>query len=194
MNSNGTVTFNDILDEITKCFAVIKSEGNKLGLNIDKSAISGYSAGGHLALLYAYSRKNECPIPLKFVASQSGPTDFHPDSWKGYSEDFLLASLFKYSGIKVTDLNYELTEKAMDSISPLSFVNKDSLPTIISHGTSDTTVFPIHYQKLAKALKEAGVKYDLLEFVDSDHFLFVNTNMQLKYYAKVWEYAKEYFD
>jgi len=194
VNDNGTVTFNDILDEITACFEAIKLKGNELEINIDKASIAGFSAGAHLSLLYSYSRKDECPMDLKFVASQSAPTDFHKDSWPGYSDEFLMASLLKYSGVKVTDLNSELTEKTINSISPLSLVNKNVVPTIISQGTADTLVFPIHYQKLVKALEENGVKYDLLEFVGSDHFLFADTKMELKFYAKVLEYAREYFN
>ncbi|MBR2289527.1 MAG: prolyl oligopeptidase family serine peptidase [Clostridia bacterium] len=188
----GTITFQDIMDEITTCFSAIKTKGKELGIEINSSAISGYSAGGHLALLYAYSRKSECPIPLKFVAVQAGPTDFHPDSWTTYGEQFLIASLFKYSGVKVTSVNSVEAEKAINSISPLSFVNANSVPTLLAYGTADTTVYPIHYQKLTNALSSNNVTYDLLEFKGAEHFLFVDTAMQMKYDAKLLEYAKQY--
>ncbi|MBP5254008.1 MAG: hypothetical protein J6Z23_01305, partial [Lachnospiraceae bacterium] len=47
-------------------------------LDTSKIALMGYSAGGHLALLYSYSRWNTSGcIPVTLVISAAGPTDIN---------------------------------------------------------------------------------------------------------------------
>ena len=52
----------DELDDITEALKAIKSECSKQGFSIEKLLLSGGSAGSHLTLLYAYTRKDEAPI------------------------------------------------------------------------------------------------------------------------------------
>ena len=68
-----------MLDEITACIKAIKKYliglgfvGNKL-----KLAIGGYSAGGHLALLYSYLIKKVDIIPIQFIINYVGPIGLH---------------------------------------------------------------------------------------------------------------------
>ena len=56
------IDFNDILDDIDAALACIKAKGAELGVNINKVLLTGDSAGGHLSLLYAYSRAGTAPI------------------------------------------------------------------------------------------------------------------------------------
>lgn len=58
------------------CINAIYEKTSELGYTIDKMATSGYSAGGHLALLYAYSRPDAAAIPVKLVFEEVGPADF----------------------------------------------------------------------------------------------------------------------
>ena len=48
---------------------------------IDKMATSGYSAGGHLALLYVYSRPDAAAVPVELVFEQVGSAVFTPELW-----------------------------------------------------------------------------------------------------------------
>lgn len=68
-----------ILDEITACIKAIKKELIEKGFDGDKLrlGIGGYSAGGHLALLYSYLIKDIEIIPLKFVIDFVGPIGLH---------------------------------------------------------------------------------------------------------------------
>lgn len=191
LNSSGNVTFYKMLDDITLCFSAIKNKADELEIKLKNCAIYGYSAGGHLALLYSYSRKDECPLNLKFVTVEAGPTDFHKDAWDEYDDAFLKNSLLRFTGVKVDDLNSELAENTIKTISPISFINEKTLPTILGYGTSDTLVRPVHYKKLEKCLKDNKVKYDLIEFKGMDHALFLDAGTQAKFYAKTIEYANE---
>ena len=64
-----------IIDEITASIKAIKNHLIGLGFDGDKlkMAIGGYSAGGHLALLYSYLVKNFDIVPIKFVIDFVGP-------------------------------------------------------------------------------------------------------------------------
>ena len=64
-----------ITDEITAVIKSIKKELTKVGFDGEKleMAISGGSAGGHLALLYAYGFGKNSPIPIKFVINMCAP-------------------------------------------------------------------------------------------------------------------------
>ena len=69
-----------ILDEITACIKAIKKELKNRGFDVNKLklAIGGYSAGGHLALLYSYLIKNINIIPIKFIIDIVGPVGLDP--------------------------------------------------------------------------------------------------------------------
>ena len=69
-----------ILDEITACIKAIKKELASKGFDENKLqlALGGYSAGGHLALLYSYLIKDINIIPIKFIIDIVGPVGLDP--------------------------------------------------------------------------------------------------------------------
>lgn len=73
--------------EIKQSIPVVKEEAEKLGYTLDRMAMSGGSAGGCLALLYAYRDADTSPIPVKFVFEAVGPSSFEPDDWYGLGEN-----------------------------------------------------------------------------------------------------------
>lgn len=63
-----------ILDEITASIKAIKKELIRQGFTGDlRLAIGGYSAGGHLSLLYSYLIKKFDILPIDFVINYVGP-------------------------------------------------------------------------------------------------------------------------
>ena len=70
-----------ILDEISACFQNIKIQLKQYGFVDDKLelAIGGYSAGGHLSLLYAYNYIKEENSDIKFIISLAGPITIKND-------------------------------------------------------------------------------------------------------------------
>ena len=67
------------MDEISFCIDSIKEELKSRGFNETnlELALGGYSAGGHLVLLYSYLMTNSS-IPLKFVIDICGPISVEP--------------------------------------------------------------------------------------------------------------------
>ena len=81
IKKESTVTMYRMLDDIHHAIQAVKDKTTALGFSVDRLAISGASAGGHLSLLYAYSRADKSPIPIVLVFEQTGGADFHADSW-----------------------------------------------------------------------------------------------------------------
>ena len=75
------------LDEIDACIASIKSALEDLDFDTTKTnlVIGGASSGAHLAMLYAYSRGQNSPLPISFVVDAVGPVDIKPDNWKRFN-------------------------------------------------------------------------------------------------------------
>lgn len=69
------VSYDDILDDITSALSAIKAKGAEYGVNFDKVLLNGISAGGHLSLLYAYTKKDVAPVEPVCVVELCGPTD-----------------------------------------------------------------------------------------------------------------------
>ena len=68
-----------IMDEISFCIDSIKEELKTRGFNETnlELALGGYSAGGHLILLYTYLMENSS-IPIKFAINICGPISVEP--------------------------------------------------------------------------------------------------------------------
>ena len=70
-----------IIDEITATTKNIKKQLEERGFDGEKleMAISGYSAGGHLCLLYPYAFGKDSAIPIRFIINFSGVTTLDID-------------------------------------------------------------------------------------------------------------------
>lgn len=186
----GSVNFFTMLNDINSCIAHLKSSMEKRNIKVKKIALSGHSAGGHLAMLYAFTRKKECPIEIAFVFQQVGPTLFTPEAW-GNDKNFALSLASAGSGKRI--YNEKSASEAVKSVSPALLVNKETVPGIHAYGGRDTLVAPIHGQKLEEALKTHGVPHQMIFFPNSGHILSKDPKSAFKYMMWVLEYCKKYF-
>lgn len=171
----------DMLDDITAALGVIREEGEKRGISIEKVLLTGASAGAHLSLLYAYSRYEEAPIKPAAVVSYCGPADMASESAQQsfilhneLGDSNLMANLMTWlSGVTVTPDNYrsEAAVKALEHASPLYYVNKDTVPTVVCHGEVDTIVPYANAVALDKALTDNGVDHVFISYPSSGHGL-----------------------
>ena len=67
--------------EIKECVNAINEKCIELGYTLDGMATRGVSAGGTLAMNYAYTCADSSAIPVKFVFQLAAPADFEPDDW-----------------------------------------------------------------------------------------------------------------
>lgn len=190
----GQVNFFTMLKDIGNCLAHLKMSMEKRGVSIRKAALSGFSAGGHLAMLYAFTRKKASPIEIAFVFQQVGPTLFTPEAW-GNKKEFALSLASAGAGKRITAEDYAKGRnlEVIKSISPALLVNKDTVPGIYAYGGRDTLVAPIHGQKLEEALKKNKVPHQVIIFPNSGHILSQDPKMLFRFHMWVLEYCKKYF-
>lgn len=84
-NNSGSGTENPyeiMLGNIDSALSFLNDKAEELKLNKNKIGLMGYSAGGHLALLYTLKKiydniyDSDYNLPIKLVISEAGPTDF----------------------------------------------------------------------------------------------------------------------
>ncbi|WP_394514171.1 alpha/beta hydrolase [Priestia aryabhattai] len=184
--------------EIKSSIPAIVEEAKKLGYNLDSMAISGGSAGGTLAMLYAYRDADESPIPVKMLFEAVGPSSFYPEDWSVYGLDQnpeAAANLFSImSGTDVTEdmFGTEAYEEAIKPISAYKWVNENSVPTVAAYGVYDK-VCPFDTVKhLVNALEENNVPHEYIELPHSGHALQNDNNLYAKYMKAVEEYLDKY--
>ncbi|MBY9078352.1 fibronectin type III domain-containing protein [Paenibacillus sp. HN-1] len=172
-DANGA-TIKSMEDEIEACVAALKQELTSRGYHVSRMTMAGYSAGGHLASLFAYSRAEVSALPVVLLLDSVGPSDMHPDTWIPISDATSTAailSLMVDEPVTVEDIESGRAEEKIKSVSPLQHVSSTSPPTVMAYAAYDQIVAPGHPRKLAAALAQAGVDYKYILYPNSDHFL-----------------------
>lgn len=187
-----TYNVSQVLDELDTALFTLKEFAAERGITIDKAATTGYSAGAHLAMLYAFSRSESAPLDIVFTASMAGPADMSSEVW---GDDLTIGIIERLTGEKVTRdmLSTTYAEEIVASVSPSFFVNEASVPTLLVHGGRDDVVPIANAESLIARLEEYSVKHDYIYMKDSNHSLIQNPIGRLRYFRKLIEYCKEYF-
>jgi acetyl esterase/lipase len=158
------------VEDIHEVFSYLKKHADKLHIDTNNFVLLGRSAGAQIALLAAYAH----PEPgLKGVVDFYGPADM---VW-GYS----VPSSPLIMDSRLVMRNYiggaynNMPQKYMDS-SPIEFVNRQTVPTLIIHGDNDVLVSPIHSRKLNEKLQQNHIKHYLLKLPWATHGFDYNIN------------------
>lgn len=155
--------------EIRESIPFVIGEAKKRGYVIDQMAIAGGSAGGALALLYAYRDAGTSPVPVKMVYEGVGPSSFYPEDWKCFGFD-------KEEGKKAA----------------LLWVNERSVPAVLAYGTYDKLQSFEASVRLDKKLTECGVDHAYIVCEHSSHGLQNDTKKYLEYLETVEKYLDRY--
>ncbi len=198
-NQGKDADLNLVNDEVASCVTAIKNYCEKLGFTFDGMATCGVSAGGTLAMNYAYQCAETSAIPVKFVFQLAGPADFEPSDWDilirvnrwGDKKEFVK----QMTGQFFTDAQMANGEHEpyIDAISPARLVNEDSVPTLCGYGLKDHLVPPASREALTKALAENGVPHDYLPFPNSNHGMYADLDVMQKFLDMSLEYCEKYF-
>ena len=182
----------DVLDEIDAAILKASDFLRERGIASGKVALAGYSAGGHLALLYSYKRAETSPLDIAFVCSMAGPSEISESVW---GRDMAKRVGTRLTGVEITDgmLDSGEADELLASVSPTSFVTPDSPPTLLMHGGKDTTVPVANAESLLALLDLNGVAHDYVYMDRSDHMLIQNPFAHLTYFKLLVEYCREYF-
>lgn len=172
-----SVSFDDILDDITAALTAIKAKGAEYGVNINKVLLNGISAGAHLSLLYAYTKKDVAPVEPVCVVELCGPTDFENPFFYSVENrvgasvgvEYFRKIISDGIGFDIDLDNFDAARDAMKKYSPVNFVDENTVPTVFGHGEEDDIVPYQNSLDLDAKLTEYNVEHTFISFPNSNH-------------------------
>lgn len=185
-------------EEIKASIPFVVEEAGKRGYNVDHMAIAGGSAGGCLALIYAYRDAASAPVPVKMVFEAVGPSSFYQEDWKCYGFDqnaeaaALMFSVMAGKEIKTEMFGTSEYDALVKDISALLWVDENTVPTVMAYGKHDKFQPYEGSVRLDKALTENGVPHEYVVLPHSGHGLQNDNKLYAEYMAKVEEYLDKY--
>jgi len=153
----------------------LRAHADELGIDPDRISVMGGSAGGHLALLVAYtadqpylaptqpypgiSDKVSCVVDFYGISNLATRKETDPSGKPRKIEPL----------DSTTQSIFGSTPQDWKKASPVSYVKRNVPPTLILHGRKDTTVDSDQSQELADALKKAGATYEIIWLPNAPH-------------------------
>ncbi len=156
-NRHGTTPFECVADG-KSAIRWVRANAARLGVNPNKIAAGGGSAGGHVAA---------CTGVIEGLDEESEDRNIssRPNALVLFNPGVDLIELSKK---RRSDERFNRVKE----ISPLQHVKKDVPPCIIFHGTADRTVSFESVERFSKAMKEAGNVCQLVPFEGKGHGFF----------------------
>jgi acetyl esterase/lipase len=130
------------IDDVKAAIRWVRGNANRLGIDPQRIAIVGYSAGGFLALNAAGMQDPQVAACAAFYPATNEPTPILPAG---------------------------LDAAARRATQPISQVSARFAPTIIFHGVADTTVPIESSQTFFQALRDAKVATELHTYAGAPH-------------------------
>ena len=118
------------INDITAAINFISAKAGEYSISKDKFGLVGASAGGHLALLYAYA--NNSSNKVKMVISIAGPTNL--------TEFTNLTEVQKLITTNFLGKTPQQDPALYIAASPITHVSASAKPTLIIHGKEDLIV------------------------------------------------------
>ncbi|MEZ5026493.1 MAG: alpha/beta hydrolase [Chitinophagales bacterium] len=162
VSGNGDPQLSDLMDDVHSAITFLKSNASTFKIS-NRFALWGFSAGAHLATLYAYAYNTNNDV--KVVSDWCGPTDFTGTNPNDFTLQLIVTGKNTYmlqrdllGGVERSD-NPTLWSNA----SPLSHVTASTKPTIIIHHSSDPVVPYYNSSFLNTELNNVGVPHSLID-------------------------------
>lgn len=166
--------------------AIKKYVAKHYGTELDGMAVYGISAGGALALNYAYIHKTGS-IPVKFVMAKVAPTDFHKELWNDSAYYHYIADT-QHLDFE----NYLSGGNGAETISAVSYMNKDSCPTLLAYAGHDELVPLTQKEAIEKKLKENSISFDIVFYPNSSHSCEFDSDSDMVFERFTNKYLYEY--
>lgn len=169
----------------------IRANASGYGFDTENIGLWGGSAGGHLALLVGYREDSlwkddiqlaEYPSHVNYIIDNFGPTDLN--KLLKTNAGFLTIFFFKTFLPGLYDIRNKLIlamtnttlkadeEKVIEILktySPVTYLEEETVPTLILHGTKDKVVPFKESKKLNKLLNGLNSENELIKVRKGDH-------------------------
>jgi acetyl esterase/lipase len=156
--ASDTVHYQEMLNDIDTMIGCISKNADRWGVGNGQLALFGYSAGGHLALLYSYSRNMDQHVTS--VISLAGPTDVQDSLlWEGPG---LLDGIKLMTG-DTLPANWTLAN-------PVHYISVSNPATLLIHGTNDSVVPVSQSLVLKQALDASDSRVRMLLLENETHY------------------------
>ncbi|MBN2329945.1 MAG: alpha/beta hydrolase [Candidatus Omnitrophica bacterium] len=146
----------------------MRANAPKYNIDPERIAVSGNSAGGHLSMMIGYSSD----IPeLEGEGGHAGVSSRVQAVINFYGPVDLTTDFAKKQGVVADFLGktYEEDPRLYAFASPLTHLTRDDPPTLIFHGTIDSTVPIKQADMLEQKLQSLGIDYVYDKFVGWPH-------------------------
>jgi acetyl esterase/lipase len=144
----------------------VRANAAKLGVDPNRIAAGGGSAGGHLAASTAFITEFDEPTEDKNISAT-------PNALVLFNPALVLAPLdgytFDVSGARVSEERFGAKP---EKISPAHHIFKGAPPTIIFHGKADTSVPYATAEAFTAEMKKSGSRCELVGYEGATHGFF----------------------
>lgn len=174
-------TIFDCLADCRAAVRYIRNNGNRIGIDPDKIAVAGDSAGGHLAACLGAFMGLETPGEGDPALSMANAVVlYNPAVEMSVFRPDLLNTIFGITTLPgkeagrgntvVTQPEYGRTlEERIRRISPQYYVSSGQPPVLLMHGTSDKVIPIEQVYRYDEAMKKAGNKCELIALEGANH-------------------------
>ncbi|MBP3361529.1 MAG: alpha/beta hydrolase [Clostridia bacterium] len=143
----------DLYSDCRDAVAYLRKNSERFGIDSNKIAAIGDSAGGHLAACLAAIDNADGIGKVNAVIACNPIMDLTDPKW-----------------IKYIECNsMERVEERAKSISPFWCVKDDCVPMLVMHGLKDDCVCPEHSIRFCDKMKKLGARCDIKLFPDAKH-------------------------
>ncbi|WP_195210537.1 alpha/beta hydrolase [Actinomarinicola tropica] len=144
----------------------VRAHADRLGIDPERIAIEGNSAGAHLALLAAGTQD---VAAFEGEGGNPGVSTHVAAALAIYPPTLFSAGPRERGAVPLLALTEEGDDEVARLAGPLSHVTADFPPTMLIHGTADETVPPLASIRMYEALVEAKVPVELHMYADQPH-------------------------
>ncbi|MCA9083533.1 MAG: alpha/beta hydrolase [Planctomycetaceae bacterium] len=163
------------VNDCLRAIQFVRSHATEWKINPDRIGVTGGSAGGHLSLYVAVkddaaAPESQDPVErfssrVRCAVSFAGPTD-----WSLLSElEHRHPAYRQLIGYKPETPADQIDKAKAVDVSPISFVSSDDPPVMQVHGNKDDIVPMEHAQRMDAALKQAGVRSQVVVIDGGNH-------------------------
>jgi len=164
----GQVTWPQSLHDAKTAVRWLRKNADHLGIDPERIAVIGCSAGGNLAAMLATTGPADGLDP-------DGPYGEFPTHVRCAIDFYGAVDLMNYHDMKMFAKTREEAPELYRKASPISHVDAKDSPILMIHGTEDETVPLSQSETLAAALKSAGVEHHLLVVPGGPHTFYLES-------------------